>query len=59
LLGGYVVFRGKRFREIEQTPANRCILDREIGPDEFDRLRLAQRVQGSRMNVGPAAGAHA
>ena len=42
--GGCVAFRDERFREIEQTPANRCIPDREIRPDQFVRLRLAQRV---------------
>src|SRR5690242_1173346 len=36
--------RSERPYEIKQMLANRCILDPEIGLDEFDRLALAQRV---------------
>ena len=34
---------GDRFHEIAEALANRFILDRKIGPDQFARFRLARR----------------
>jgi hypothetical protein len=41
LLGGCVLFRGNRFHEIAEALANRRILNREIGPGQFNCLLLA------------------
>src|SRR3954447_10181077 len=43
-LGGCIASPGEHFRKVEQPPANRRVLDREIGLDQFDRLLPAQRV---------------
>src|SRR5689334_6602661 len=43
-LGAYIASRSERFREIEKSPANRCVLDRKIGPHQFNGFLLAQRV---------------